>query len=335
MPFDNLSGIKTKKFNMGLFILLTFLALLSTMLIPGVGLLGAALLPVPASLLVIRGRIRDGIICAVAACLFLFLLGYILPPVIMAIIIATAFTHRHAVEKKWSAWKTICGVFFILAGAVIIYMLLYLIFYGPGSFSQISGIYNDYIEGMAEDPVFSSYAGTILTDSSDFQAVLEQTRAVLRFIPRILPGILVVSFALISAVNYMICSYIYKRNQIDIAPFRPFIAWDLPWYYVWGIIAGLVLVLIPEMGGSAGGQPAAADLAADITGYNLIIMFGALYTALGISVLWGIFDRFKITFLIRVMVIVFMWFFFIIALLIFPLLGLIDIWANFRRLKRN
>ena len=78
MPFDNLSGIKTKKFNMGLFILLTFLALLGTMLIPGVGLLGAALLPLPASLLVIRGRIRDGIIVTVVACLILFLFGYIL-----------------------------------------------------------------------------------------------------------------------------------------------------------------------------------------------------------------------------------------------------------------
>ena len=41
MPFDNLSGIEAKKFNIGLFILLTFLALLGTILIPGLGLLGS------------------------------------------------------------------------------------------------------------------------------------------------------------------------------------------------------------------------------------------------------------------------------------------------------
>lgn len=335
MPFDNLSGIKTKKFNMGLFILLTFLALLGTILIPGVGLLGAALLPVPVSLLVIRGRVKDGVICAVTACLILFLFGYILPLVMMFLIITIAFAHRYAVEKQWPAWRTVYTVFFIFVGAVLLYMLLYVIFYGPGVFSEISGTYNAYIEGMGDDPIFSSYAGLMMLDRADLDAVLTQTRTVLRFIPKILPGILAVSFALISTANYMISSNIYKRNQIEIIPFKPFITWDLPWYYVWGVIAGLVLVLIPEMGGSLDGGPAAVDMAADIIGYNLIIIFGALYAALGVSVLWGIFERFKLGFLIRIIIIIFLWFFFVVILFIFPLLGIIDIWANFRKLKRN
>ena len=118
-------------------------------------------------------------------------------------------------------------------------------------------------------------------------------------------------------------------------PFKPFIGWDLPWYYVWGMITGLILVLIPEIGSSIGGDPAMIDQAADVIGFNLIIMFGALYTILGISVLWGIFARFKLSLLIKVIIIAFLLLFFMIALFIFPLLGLIDIWANFRKLKRN
>ena len=72
-----------------------------------------------------------------------------------------------------------------------------------------------------------------------------------------------------------------------------------------------------------------------MVGFNLIIMSGALYSILGISVLWGIFGRFKLGLLIKVIIIAFLLFFFIVALFIFPLLGLIDIWANFRKLKRN
>jgi hypothetical protein len=56
---------------------------------------------------------------------------------------------------------------------------------------------------------------------------------------------------------------------------------------------------------------------------------------LGISVLWGIFARFRLGLLIRVIIIVILWFFFAIAVIVFPLMGLIDIWANFRKLKRE
>jgi uncharacterized protein YybS (DUF2232 family) len=257
---------------MGLFILLTFLALMGTMLIPGVGLFGAALLPLPVSLLVIRGRARDGIIVAVVSCLALFLFGYILPVVVMSLIITIAFTHRYAVEKKWHAWKTISTVFLVFVGAVLLYMLLYRVFYGP-VFSDISQTYNAYLESMAEDPIYSGYAGLMQIDRSDLDSVIAQTQAVLRFIPKILPGILIVSFSLISTVNYIISFNIYKRNQIEIMSFRPFITWDLPWYYVWGVIIGLVLILIPGMGGSVDGSPATIDVAVDVIGYNLIIIF--------------------------------------------------------------
>jgi len=94
-------------------------------------------------------------------------------------------------------------------------------------------------------------------------------------------------------------------------------------------------VLIPDIGSSIDGGSGAIDIAIDILGYNLIIIFGMLYTVLGISVLWGIFVRFKTRFIIKVMIGIFLLFFFGFALIIFPVLGLIDIWANFRKLKRN
>ena len=141
-------------------------------------------------------------------------------------------------------------VFGAFIGAVLLYLLLYVIFYGPGSISGISDAYHTYIEGMSDDPLFSGYAELMMIDGAELDALISQTQSLLRFLPRILPGILAVSFALISMLNYMVSSNIYKRNKIGIMPFKPFIAWDLPWYYVWGMIIGLTLVLIPELGSS-------------------------------------------------------------------------------------
>jgi uncharacterized protein YybS (DUF2232 family) len=281
------------------------------------------------------GRVRDGIICAAVPSLILFLFGYILPPVMIAFIVAVAFSYRYAVENRWIAWRTIGAVFASFVGAVVLYLILYMLFYGFGSLAEISGTYNEYINSMGDDPLFSSYAAMTAIDRPELEAVLAQTQSVLMFLPRLLPGILAVSFAIISLVNYVVSANIFKRNQIEIKPFRPFIAWDLPWYYVWGVILGLILVLIPEIGGTFDGSPALIDRAADVLGFNLIIIFGSLYAVLGISVLWGIFARFKLGLLIRVIIIAVLWFFFGIALFVFPLMGLIDIWANFRKLKRE
>jgi len=335
MSFDNLNRVKTEKFNLALFILFTFLALICTMLIPGFGLIAAALLPIPATLLIITGRVRDGIICAVAACLILFLLNYMLALIAIVFIVSVAFSQKYAAEEKWSAGKTITVVFLILLGGTCLYVLLYLIFYGPAFFKDIAEGYNAYVEGIRDDPFISEYARLARIDSSQMDMAISQTQAMLRFTPGILPGVLIVSFSIISLVNYLFSFRIFKKYRIEIEPFVPFIKWDISWYFVWGIIIGLVLVLIPDIGNSIGGSSGAIDRAADILGYNLIIIFGMLYMVLGVSVLRGLFVRFKTGLAIKVMIGIFLLFFFGFALIIFPVLGLIDIWANFRKLKRN
>ncbi len=334
MSFDNLSRIKKTGPNLWLLIFFTFLALVFIFVIPGIGFLGAVLLPIPASLLVAGGRIRDGIVCAVLPFLLLLFFDYILPVVLIAAVISVVFIQRRAVGNDWSAWKSVFSVFFILLGWLSLFMLLYLIFYGPEFFTGALQTYNMYIENLAEDPLVSGYAGLINAGGAGFDAVISQTQAVLRFIPKILPGIIAVSFFMISLLNYIFSYIVFKKFGIEIEKIRQFTRWDIPWYYIWGLIAGLLMILVPVISGlGQEGRTALVSLI-DISGYNLIIIFGMLYMVLGISVMWGIFERFKMAFLFRVLIIVFLWFFFGFALIIFPILGIIDIWANFRKLKR-
>ena len=335
MSFDNLSRIKTKKLNLGLLILFTFLALVFSFFVPGLGLLGVALLPIPTVLLIIMGRIRDGIICATVACLVILALNYILAPVAIILIISVAFIYRSAIENKKTYWQVVGAVFFAFFAAIILYIILYSAFYRVNFFSETLAVYNEYIDGLMDDSFIDAYSSLMMFDRSQMSEIIAQTQSMLRFIPKVLPGILVVSFGIISGLNYAFSVRIFKRYQIELKALVPFIKWDLPWHYVWGVIIGLVLVLVPEMGSTAGGGTLTVNTAIDIVGYNLIIIFGLLYLVLGISVLFGIFARFKVGIVWKILIFASLWLFFAFALIVFPLMGLIDIWANFRKLKRK
>jgi uncharacterized protein YybS (DUF2232 family) len=335
MSFDNLSSIKSKKLNLGLLILFTFLALVFSFFVPGLGLLGIALLPIPTALLIIMGRIRDGIICAVVSCLVILAINYILAPVAIILVISLAFIYRSAVEKKRTYWQVTGAVFSIFFAAILLYIILFSAFYRVNFFSETLAVYNEYIDTLMDDSFIEGYSNLMLFDRSQMSEIIAQTQSILRVIPRVLPGILIVSFGIISGLNYALSVLIFKRYQIEIKPPVPFIKWDLSWYYVWGVIIGLILVLVPEMGSAADGSTLSVNTVIDIIGYNLIIIFGFLYLILGISVLFGIFARFKLAIVWKILIFASLWFFFAFALIVFPLLGLIDIWANFRKIKRK
>jgi uncharacterized protein YybS (DUF2232 family) len=181
---------------------------------------------------------------------------------------------------------------------------------------------------MADDQLVQSYASLLSIDQYQLDLVIQQTQDVLRFFPYIVPGILVSLFLTASVINYIASSKILKKYRIDIEPFLSFKEWDIPWYYCWGAITGLALVLIPSQGSSV-------DLIIDIAGFNLLAVFGFIYLVLGTAVLWGIFERFKISIMLRVIILIILGLFIGFTIFILPFLGLIDIWANFRKLKRE
>lgn len=328
MSFDNLKNIKIERLNLALLTLFTFLSLFFAAFIPFFGIIGVALVPVPATLLVLCGRIRDGIICAVIACLILIYPDYILAPVAAVLIIVVSFIYRNSISKDKSKLFTISGIFLVFCGAALLYIILVSAIGRINFVSELFSRYNSYIDGMPTNQFISGYASLLSIDQSQFDLILKQTQNILRFIPYIAPGILIVSFVIVSVINYAATSAVLRRYNINIKPFLSFNKLDLPWYYCWGAILGLVLVLVPSTGQNF-------DKLVNIIGFNLIIIFGLLYLVLGISVLWGILERFKVPFIWRISIFIMLGLFLGFAILILPFLGLIDIWVNFRRLKRG
>ena len=328
MSFDNLNNTKAKKLNLVILTLITTISLVFIAYMPFFGIIGLALIPVPATLLVLRGRIRDGIICAVISCIILLLLDYILAPIAIILIVAVSFIYRRFIGKNKSKIFIVTSVFLVFCGAVLLYVVLASAVSRINFIGEILKNYNVYVDQIADDRLVLGYADLLSIEQSQLDSIIQQTHDILRFFPYVVPGFLIASFVMASVINYIASSKMLKKYNVDIEPFLSFKEWDLPWYYCWGAIIGLVLVLIPSTGSNI-------DLIIDIAGFNLLVVFGLLYLVLGISVLWGIFERFKVSIILRIIILIIVGLFIGFTIFILPFLGLIDIWVNFRKLKRE
>lgn len=334
MSFENLKSTKIDRLNLALLTLFTFLSLAFAVFIPFFGVAGIILLPVPSTILITGGRIRDGIICAVIACTAVALIysDFVLMPIMAILIAAISFLYKNSISKDKSKLFTISSIFSVFCGAVVLYFVINSAVYRVNYISEFIKSYNTSIDWAINlifgDELISKYSSLFLIDDSQFRSMLEQWRNILKFIPYIIPGILIFMFSFISVINYAITSRLLVKFNINIRPFISFKDWDIPWYYCWGMILSLVLILIPY-----GGQNLSKIL--DIAGFNLLAIFGPLYLVLGVSVIWGLMDKFKVPPVWKIGIFILLGLLLGVTILILLFIGLIDIWINFRRLERR
>lgn len=327
MSFDNLENTGTRKANLAVLIFFTFLALMVTYFLPFIGFISLAMLPIPCTLLLLSGRKRDSIICAVAGVILLFLFNYALAAMILVAIIAISFDYKYFFNKGRKTLIIVFSIFLIFIGAAILYILIESLAVGNSLISEASKVYNGYINNLPNDPIVKTYQGLFSAEAGQFSIVLKQMQSFLRFFPKLLPGIFCVFFGAASLINYIASSSILGRYDIKVNVLPKFKEWDISWYWCWGIILAIILIIIPQMNSRY-------DVLIDVAGYNLIIIFGSLYLVLGVSTLWGIFERFNLTSFRRYFIL------FVIILipgfiLFLPVIGLVDIWANLRKLNRG
>lgn len=328
MPFENLKKTEFNRLNLALFILYTFLSLVIAVFIPFFGIAGIILLPIPATILIIGGRTRDGIICAVIACIALIYLNFVLMPVMAILIVAISFIYKNSINKDRSKLFTIGSIFLVFCAAIVLYFLINSVAYRVNYISEVLQNYNTNIDWMLGDEFISEYSGLFSVDESQFKSILEQLRNILEFIPYIIPGILIFLCSFISVINYILTNRALVKFNINLKSFRPFKNWDIPWYYCWGVIVGLVLVLIPFNGENL-------NKIADIAGFNLLAVFGPLYLILGISVIWSLMEKFKVPLIWKIGIFILIALFSGFTVFVLPFMGLIDVWVNFRKLERG
>jgi uncharacterized protein YybS (DUF2232 family) len=257
----------------------------------------------------------------------MFIFNYLLAIVLFAIIASIAFYYRSIEGKDRKVVYSFLGISGIFAASVLLYLLIDSAVFRHNAVEQMLLTYNNYVNSISSDPVLKNYQGLFMVDSSQMEAVIKQTQEIFLFIPKLAPGFLIVFIGLSSVFNYYFSFLFFKRHGASISQPADFKEWDIPWYFCWGVIAGIICVIVPQFS-------SLYDGIINVIGYNLIIVFGSLYLMLGISTLWGLLERFKVKNPIKILVFVLI-FLFLGFVIILPVLGLIDIWANFRKLNRS
>lgn len=327
MPFDNLNNIQSRKLNLALLILFTFLAMVATVFLPFLGFVTAALLPVPTVLLILSNRLRDGIICAIAGIIVFFILDYSLAITILVLLIAFSIAYRHFLNKNKKTFFSITIIFLIFLGAILLYAAINFAISGGTLFKDLIKNYSNVVNNLSNDPIVKTYQSLTGADSQQINLILNQMKSILNFIPYLIPAIIIVLLGAAAIINYYGTSVILKRYNITLGQLPDLKIWDLPWYLCWGVILGIIFVILPQVSSNFG-------KIINASGYSLIIIFGALYLVLGIAVIRGLFERFKTGIYLRLIILAIVVFAPGLIVLI-PLIGLIDIWANFRKLKRS
>ncbi len=138
-------------------------------------------------------------------------------------------------------------------------------------------------------------------------------------IPRVLPGILACTVLVTVWMNQVVWNSLLLRHHPEKAPWQPYSYWKLPDQLIWIPITATVLFLL--------GNGTLRDI-----GLNLIIISGLIYFFQGLAVFIHLLVRWNVPGYLRVL----LYFMLVIqsyGMLLVTLLGIGDIWFNFRRFE--
>jgi uncharacterized protein YybS (DUF2232 family) len=150
----------------------------------------------------------------------------------------------------------------------------------------------------------------------------EQAPQIVEMMLRLLPALLLLSFAFIVLINILYLGRRFPERRSEWFSVRFLREWKAPEPLVWGLIAcGIVLFL------SGAGLPGAVAL-------NLLLVIGACYFGQGLAVIAYFFNKNNVPRFLRGLTYILIVFQQIFTLLVVGL-GLFDLWGDFRRLSKD
>ena len=330
MSFDNINDIdqtKSNLFKLIIFTVLAYIVLAFSFLVPFLGILGIALISIPAIKLMLEGRIWESIFCSIISSIVLIFFSWTLLLFFSVLLIGTAVIYLFCTKNNKNPFQIIIYNSILFIVLFILFIIVFSLAKHQNLVISFMNNYKDIINRLPNEPFIKQYMQIMAISDAQFKSLFEQSKSTLMMLPYLIPGIMLIYVFIGSIINYYWCLSIFKKSGLILKNMPLFKTWDAPWYLVAGFIIGLIFVVIPQFNPMY-------DLAFDAVGINLLIIFGLLYTVLGFSVLWSIFDKLHTAILWRILIILSISFF-VVLIIVIPVIGIIDVWANFRKLDRR
>lgn len=299
---------------------LSAIMMIVSQFLPGLGFILAMVAGVPISLVLVKHGPAVAGGSALVVTLFLVLMLGPLAGVLVALpVVALALAVGWMLWSHKSAGKTL-GVG-IMTAVVTRFLFLIFAFGLNGAAMPDSAVLVDQGMAMYEETGMLETMAAQGISESEVRTMLEGMNA---FIMKILPAILIVGSAFGAAVHYAVTIRMMKKWRIKIPRLQPFKEWQLPGYFVWGLIVAWALWL--------GNDYLQLDWL-EALAQNILIVYGALLFASGLSVLAHYLALDKLSGGMKLMAVIFLIFFFTGVAIISILAGMFDLVFDFRKLR--
>lgn len=291
----------------------TFLLYLAG-IIPFIGQAVAMLAPVPLIISYVRNGRLSGVAALGIACAIVFGLGGWQSAVLLVLFGLMAIGAGEGMLRRMRHESVVIfgGILPLAAGIIIL-----VIYYGIGGVDPLSGAETYMRESI-------SYVVRIYTELG-FTEAAERVSSIsdrlVFYLTRLIPAFVVSTVLVQVSCCYGLARIIILRREAGDAGLvrGRFSEWHAPDKWVWGLIAALGFVII---------QPHPMKIAS----WNLLLVFGLVYTVQGMAVIEYYLSRASLPAFVRVLI-----FAVLLALpaaVLIPVLGLLDVWADFRKTRQ-
>lgn len=296
-------------------IVLTVSLFLSILFVPLAGFFFSILTPAPTALSIVRRSGPKAWIVpgcsALTGAVILLMLGlpesvpYLLALIGMGAVIGYGF------RRGWPTGKVVGFSSLVVVGVAAVFALV--------AFVVTKGQMVHLLEQDLRDVITAAMkqfgaGGSVKTE--------EMSKSLLKMVPLVvslMPGILISSTLLISWVNLLVCRRYCAAGE---SPAQENLClWKSPEHLVWVAIAGGLMLLLPSTG-------------LRLLGSNLILIMGTVYFFQGLAIVAFFFQRWRVPLFVKGFVYA-VFFLERIASMALAVLGLFDVWFDFRKYDKQ
>lgn len=298
-------------------IAITTLAFLSVVLIPLIGAMVVVLTPLPFLFYFTKfGRARGGVLFGVSWVLALLILSFFNPDIVFPLLFfifsgAAGMMLSEVLKRSWSIERTLTVPVSVLLACSGCFLLLHAY--------QADQMPWQLIENYT---LLSIQENIRLYEQMDISAeqialIKDHAGQIAALLTNIFPAIFVVGASLMIWLNIIAARFLFQKYGLSYPDFGDLTCWKAPEKMVWFLIATGGMLLLPSD-------------AVKYTGMNLLIICLFVYLCAGLSVIGYFFKVKKVPRFVKAL------FYVLIViqqylLLIVMILGLFDLWADFRK----
>lgn len=184
-----------------------------------------------------------------------------------------------------------------------------------------TSLYQDILTSLDQGLIAASETIASSSELPGENAVAFETAVakIRELIPHIMPGLLLVTMLNVVFSTMVIGQWLLRRKDHSLSSWPPFSEWRLPEKLVIALIAAGIFVLLP------------GGFLKDV-GLNLIFLVGILYFFQGLSVITALLAKWKKPLWLLIFSLVF---FQVYGFIFLAVLGLADVWADFRKSRTD